>query len=181
MNPPLKSGSLRLPGLYPKRLSDKIKSLLEDDQVSDKILNFVQKRKEKIEVKRRHFERLLFNNFLGAHQEINQDGALHPVSLIDISPTGCLFQIPWNKKAMKKGSEINMRMYFTKQSYLPVILKIKYCREDTDDEGRRILQYGCEFDTSLPSFQAMSSFIEFLYQFAEYSKLDRNEEKVWFL
>ncbi len=152
--------------------------------MASKVLNFSEKRKENIEKKRRNFERILFNNFLGAHQEISKDGVIYPVSLVDISREGCLFQIPWDVKRDKKmeiGSEVNMRMYFTQQSYIPVIMNIKYGREYVGQDGATYMQYGCEFDTSMPSFEAMSSFIEFLYKFAEHSTLDKGDTKVWFL
>ena len=149
-----------------------------------KILDFTKKRAENIEAKRRNFERLVFDNFLGAHQEISKDGIIYPVTLVDISRDGCLFQIPWNGKRDKKlasGSEINMRMYFTEHTYIPVIMRIKNGRQHTDQNGSVYQRYGCAFDTSMPSFEAMSAFIEFLYKFAEHSTLDKGDKKVWFL
>lgn len=152
--------------------------------MSDKVLDFVTKRKENIEEKRRTFERILFSNFLGAYTVINHNGGIYPVDLVDISHDGCLFQIPWNFKEDQKlpmDLELNMRIYFTKHSYIPAILNIKYGKEHIDKDGNTYMQYGCEFDKSYPSFEALESFIKFLYSFAEHSSIDRGDTKVYFL
>jgi hypothetical protein len=103
--------------------------------------------------------------------------------MVDIAGDGCAFQVPWNAKKDKKlpgGLEINMRMYFTKASYIPVIMKIRHSKEVIGDDGNTYLQYGCEFDKSVPTFEAMQSFIDFLYKFAEHSAIDRGDIKVYF-
>lgn len=150
----------------------------------DKPLDFMAKRKETIENKRRNFERLLFNNLLGAYSVVDQAGTIYPVSLVDISPDGCLFQVPWNRKTDKKidkDHETTLRMYFTKKSFVPVVVNVKYGNEYIDDNGHVFMRYGCIFDKSLPSFDAMKSFIDFLYKFAEHSAIDRGDNKAFFL
>lgn len=152
--------------------------------MSDKVLDFKLKREENIEKKRRQFERVLFQNFLGAYTVIDQGGTVYPVTLVDISHDGCLFQVPWdvkNTKSVENGTEISMRMYFTKSSYVPVLLTVKNTREYVDDSNQTYLQYGCEFDKSVPTFKAIEDFINFLYSFAEVSTIDRNEKKVFFI
>ena len=52
----------------------------------DNILSFSDKREENIERKRRNFERVLFNNFLGAYSVIDQAGVVFPIEMQDISP-----------------------------------------------------------------------------------------------
>lgn len=152
--------------------------------MADKVLDFAEKRAENIEKKRRQFERLLFNNFLGAYTVVDQGGTIYPVSLVDISREGCLFQVPWNGEKDAKFEndfEITMRMYFTKNSFVPVVLNVKYSREYVDEDGQTYMQYGCEFDSSMPSFQAVETFIEFMYKFAEHSSVDKGSQKVYFL
>lgn len=152
--------------------------------MADKVLDFAEKRKENIEKKRRQFERLLFNNFLGAYTVVDQGGSIYPVSLVDISREGCLFQVPWNVEKDSKfenDHEITMRMYFTKNSFIPVVMNVKYSREFIDEDGQVYMQYGSEFDSSMPSFQAVESFIDFMYKFAEHSSLDKGSHKVYFL
>ena len=151
--------------------------------MADKVLDFNTKRTENIEKKRRSFERLLFQNFLGAYMAIDQEGTNYPVTLVDISNDGCLFQVPWdfkNDKKLAEGTEIKMRMYFTKGSYIPVVVNIKYGNETIGKDGNTYMSYGCEFDKSLPSFAAMENFIQFLYTFAEHSALDKGDAKAFF-
>ncbi len=152
--------------------------------MADKVLDFLEKRKENIELKRRQFERLLFNNFLGAYTVVDQGGTLFPVSLVDVSHDGCLFEVPWNGERdtkLEDGYEITMRMYFSKKTFIPVVLEIKYGRETVGEDGQTYMQYGCEFDKSMPSFAAIESFIDFMYKFAEHSSLDKGSNKVYFL
>ncbi|MDD0851514.1 PilZ domain-containing protein [Halobacteriovorax sp. GB3] len=152
--------------------------------MSENVLNFQKKREETIEKKRRSFERLLFQNFLGAYTVIDAHETVYPVELIDISQDGCLFQIPWNFNKDKKFNddfEIKMRMYFTKHSYIPVIVNIRYGKEFVDSDGQTYMHYGCEFDKSLPSFDAMRNFINFMYSFAEHSAIDKGDVKTYFL
>jgi hypothetical protein len=152
--------------------------------MTDKVLDFNARREENIEQKRRQFERILFNNFLGAYTVVDQGGTIYPVSLVDVSREGCLFQVPWNMERdtkIEEGTEITMRMYFTKKSFIPVVLEIKRGQEHVDEDGQTYMQYGAEFDTSMPSFQAVESFIDFMYKFAEHSSLDKGSQKVFFL
>ena len=152
--------------------------------MADKVLDFNEKRKENIEQKRRQFERILFNNFLGAYTVVDQGGSIYPVSLVDVSHDGCLFQVPWNvdrDTKIEEDTELTMRMYFTKNSFVPVVMQIKYGREYIDEDGQTYMQYGAEFDKSMPSFQAVESFIDFMYKFAEHSSVDKGSHKVYFL
>ncbi|EQC52684.1 PilZ domain-containing protein [Bacteriovorax sp. DB6_IX] len=149
-----------------------------------KVINFQAKRSENIEKKRRSFERLLFQNLLGAYTVIDADETVYPVSLVDISHDGCLFQIPWNGKSDKKlpeGHEVKMRMYFTKHSFIPVIVNVRYGNEFKADDGTTYMHYGCEFDKSMPTFKAMEEFINFMYSFAEHSVIDRGDSRAFFL
>lgn len=152
--------------------------------MSKKVLDFVEKRNQNIEDKRRGFERILFRNTLGTYTVLDNQGTIYPIKLIDISREGCLFEMPWNPKKDKKyaqDTEIDLRMYFSEKSYIPVLVKIKYSMEKIEGSGNTFIQYGCEFDKSLTSFAALESFIDFLYKFAEYSTIDQNESKTFFI
>ncbi len=152
--------------------------------MTDKVLDFIEKREESIEAKRRNFERILFQNFLGAYAQIDQDGTIYPVTLMDISYDGCLFQTPWDRKrdrALEMDQEHTVRMYFTKSSFIPVIVKLKRANEAIGKDGQTYMQYGCEFDKSMPSFEALHSFIDFMYKFAEHSAFDKGDTRIFFL
>lgn len=147
------------------------------------VLDFVSKRKESIEKKRRNFERVMFENILGAYSVIDEAGTLFPVELVDISHSGCLFQVPWNmdsKSKLEEGHELTLRMYFSKKSYIPIIAKVKYSSEYINDD-QTYMRYGAEFDESMPSFRALKSFIDFVYEFAEHSVIDHGDPKTYFL
>jgi hypothetical protein len=152
--------------------------------MSDKLLDFVSKRNECIEKKRRNFERIMFSNFLGAYTVLDAEGSVYPIELVDISRQGCLFSVPWDPTKdvpFNKGHELNLRIYFTKASYIPVVVKVIHSKEVLTGDGSTCLHYGCEFDKSMPSFGALESFIEFMYRFAEHSRIDRGDTKVFFL
>ena len=147
-----------------------------------KVLDFKKKREESIEQKRRNFERVLFNNLLGAYSVVDQDGMLYPIDLVDVSHDGCLFQLPWDVKSDKKlpnDHDLTLRMYFTKESYIPIVVTVKNAREYMDKNGHTYMQYGCIFDKSFPSFEAFSHFIAFTYKFAEHSAVDHGDAKVF--
>jgi hypothetical protein len=148
------------------------------------VLNFVEKRKESIEKKRRSFERVMFQNILGVYTVIDSGGTVYPVSLVDISYDGCLLQTPWNDKQdtpFEKDKEITLRFYFTKSSFVPAIVKIKHTKEHQAEDGRNYMRYGSVFDKSISSFEALKCFIDFVYKFAEFSTTDHGENKVFFL
>jgi hypothetical protein len=148
-----------------------------------KILDFNKKKADTIEQKRRAFNRVVFQNFLGAYSVIDDNGTIYPVTMIDIAGDGCSFQIPWNAKKDKQletDYEVKMRMYFTEHSYIPVTMNVRQSRMVEADDGAAYMQYGCEFDKSAPSFDALASFIDFIYKFAEHSTIDKGDKKVYF-
>lgn len=153
--------------------------------MTDKVLNFQKKREENIEKKRRNFERVLFRDFIGASSTITQDeGAIIPIELVDVSRDGVLFQIPFNvieKEQFIGNEEIGIRMYFTKESYLPIVVTIRNSREYIDTDGNAYMQYGCEFDKTLPAFDALNNFINFMYGFAEHSTIDHGDKKIFYI
>ena len=148
-----------------------------------KVLDFNKKKADTIEQKRRAFNRVVFQNFLGAYSVIDDNRSIYPVTLVDIAGDGCSFQVPWNPsrdKKLAKDFEVTMRMYFTNQSYIPVIMNVRHGKEVLGSDGITYMQYGCEFDKSVASFEAMQSFIDFIYRFAEHSAIDKGDTKVYF-
>jgi hypothetical protein len=152
--------------------------------MSDKIFDFQEKRKANIEKKKRAFERIILKDFLGAYAEIDEAGTKYPVKIIDISYDGWQIQIPYTKNAQKHfkvGSEVCIRLYFTADDFIPVIASTRHENIQNDARGELCLRYGCEFDKSHKSYEALKPFIEFLYKFAEHSCQDKGEHKVYFL
>jgi hypothetical protein len=60
-------------------------------------------------------------------------------------------------------------------------VQVKYGKEYLDENGNTFMHYGAEFDESLPSFEALKSFIDFMYKFAKHSSIDKGDQKVYFL
>lgn len=152
---------------------------MEREMSESKVLDFNKKKTETIEQKKRAFERIVFQNFLGAYSVLDANGSILPVTLVDISYDGCSFQTPATKK-LEKETEVTLRMYFTQHSFVPVVVKVKHGTETMGTDGQKYMQYGCEFDKSLPSFEALNSFIDFMYKFAKHSAVDKGDTKVFF-
>ena len=149
-----------------------------------KIFNLQDKRSEAVERKRRNFERVLFDDFLGCYGVIDEHGSTYPIKLVDISKDGCQFQVPANPRnetKFKTGNDITLRIYFSKNSFLPVSVKLRHGSEYIDDRGDAHMRYGAEFDKSLVSYRALEKFIEFIYMYADASCNDREQNKVYFL
>jgi hypothetical protein len=149
-----------------------------------KVVDFNEKRKQTIEQKRRTFERVVFQEFLGVYSVVDDQGTGFPIKLVDVSEEGCQFQLPFTLKAknqFKTGTEVTLKLFFTKGTYLPCVVTIRHATEYIDQQGDAWLRIGGVFDTSLPSFKALSSFINFIYQYAEFSCVDKGESKVYFL
>jgi hypothetical protein len=149
-----------------------------------KVVDFNKKRQENIEQKRRTFERVVFQEFLGVYTVVDDQGTSFPIKLLDVSKDGLQFQLPFSLKAknqFKSGTEVTLKLFFTKGSYIPAVVTVRHASEYIDQQGDAWLRLGGEFDTSLPSFKALSHFIEFIYQYAEFSCLDKGEGKVYFL
>lgn len=154
---------------------------MSDDK---KVVDFNAKRKQSIEQKRRTFERVVFQEFLGVYSVVDDQGTGYPIKLVDISEEGCQFQLPFSLKAknkFKSGTEVTLKLYFTKTTYLPAVVTVRHGSEYVDRDGEAWLRLGGVFDTSLPSYQALSSFIHFIYQYAEFSCADKGESKTYFL
>jgi len=161
-----------------------VNAFMEGSMADKNVVDFSAKRNKVIEKKRRSFERVMFDNILGCYTVIDNAGSMHPVGLVDISYDGFLFETPWsnaNKKKFEVGQEISVRIYFSKKSYLPISVTIKYSNEFESNDGNIYMRYGCEFDQTTKSFEALRSFIQFIYKFSEHSCIDRGESKVYFL
>ena len=76
---------------------------------------------------------------------------------------------------------MTVRVYFTKDDFLPVVVNIKHGTEYIDEKGDAYMRFGGVFDKSLPSFSAFKPFIEFIYKFAEFSCVEKGESEVYFL
>ncbi len=143
------------------------------------VLSFETAREEQIEKRRRSYERVIFKNVLGVYTVMEQKG-LHAIELVDISEMGLSFQVPRNSDLeLAEGTVLNMRLYFSPDSYLP--LRVKVVRTvDAIEEGASVRQYGCLIDKTLKSYRAIYHFVRFIVNCAEHGHEDREHLKIFY-
>lgn len=148
-----------------------------------KVLDFIAHRKNNIEEKKRKFERVMFENVFGAYLVHEEAGSVFKMNLVDISYEGCLIEMPRindNKKLnFEEGADLAFRLYFSDKSYIPVSITVARVIEKIED-GRAYIQIGCQFDQEVTSFEALRSFIDFIYKFAQYSQVDAVRKRAFF-
>lgn len=136
-------------------------------------------REEKIEEKRRVYERILFRNVLGAYCVV-EGKVLRAVELVDVSSKGLSFQLPIHSKNLENLSEgrvLNLRFYFSEDTFFPVAIKIVNKRPSIE-EGSSYIRFGCVVDESLHSYRSYLRFVEFLSAYAEDAQSDTNDVKL---
>ena len=142
------------------------------------VVNLNERRNEMVEKRRREFERIVFDNFLGVYTLLDETHQLIPIKMVNISESGCMFQIPTDSKFLakfKRDHQLDIRFYFTKEFYLLVNVRIKYSKEFSDMDQVNYRRFGCEFDKKSKSFDAFALFINFMQKFAEQAISDKNE------
>jgi hypothetical protein len=143
-------------------------------QETGQVINFRQVREAKMDEKRRKYERILFTNILGAYFVIEGSGRLSAVELIDVSSDGLSFQLPTDSKntgALKSGEEMSFRLYFTKDTFISVDVKIVHERQCIENGGSYV-RFGCSVIQGSSNYQAYKAFVEFMAQFAEAARSD---------
>lgn len=138
--------------------------------MSEKVVRFSDRQKEKQEALRREYERFLFDRFLGCYTVIENRG-LRSVEMIDISKAGCSFRIPYEEGAFQVGEAVDFRFYFSSKNYLPMSLLIQRV-EKIEDHGHIYWQFGCRFDAELSTYVTLERFVEFIESFARTAKED---------
>ena len=138
----------------------------------NEIINLDQFRNRKQEEKQRKTERIFFHNLVGVYSVINP-GKMVPVSLVDISEEGLAIQVPYqsDKAWPTNDQDIQIRLYFSEDSFMEIMVDIKNTRA-TIDGGYRYLRYGCAVQQTHRSFAAWKSFVSFLRVYSEVSEKD---------
>ncbi len=143
-----------------------------------KLVQISDLRKEKQDEMRRNYERVLFKQILGCYTLIEKLG-LKGVEMLDISQSGCSFQMPVEDGAFNPGEEIDFRFYFSNDTFLPAKLTIKRVAK-VSQFNRDYWQYGAIFDKSLSSFTALQKFVDFIGSYAENAKEDKGDARAFF-
>ncbi|MBL7715614.1 MAG: PilZ domain-containing protein [Bdellovibrionales bacterium] len=150
-------------------------------RTGEPVIDFNEARATKMEEKRRKTERIFFKQMLGVYSVLAND-KIKPIEIIDISEDGLSFQVPFDTKNPWPAdlSDLNLRLYFSQDTYLPVVVKIQNSRAGID-QGVRIVRYGCAIDKTLTSYTAFQQFVRFLKTYSEHAHKDMGEVSVFYL
>lgn len=143
------------------------------------VINLSTVRQEKIEEKRRDYERVVFKSNFGVYTVMEQMG-LHAVEILDISEGGMQFQVPEKSEFQHNvGDVFPIRFYFATDHYLAIDVKV--VRSFTAIEnGTAVHRYGCLIDKSMASYSAIYHFVQFITKCAEHGHKDESHLKVYY-
>lgn len=141
----------------------------------EKLVQISELRKEKEENLKREYERVLFEKILGCYTVIEKLG-LKQINVKDISKSGLSFSIDGTQGLYKVGEEIDMRFYFSHKTYLPIKMTIR--RIDDDPENANNWIYGCSFDTTVTTYNALEKFVEFIQAYSQAAKKDQGDKTI---
>lgn len=153
----------------------------EEDKEGSEIIDFSEKRAQRLDEKRRKTERIFFKQMLGIYC-VTEGTDLKAVELMDVSEEGCSFQVPFDSKDPwpKDSNEVALRLYFSQDTYLPVTLKIQNSRPCIE-EGVRYVRYGCAIDKGISSYEAYLLFVKFLASYSEHARRDTGKATLFYL
>ncbi len=154
----------------------------DTEKSNGQVVDFAQVREQKLEEKRRRYERILFQHLFSVYTVMGRS-KLAPVELIDVSEAGCAFQIPYDPKApwpTDADQSVPLRLYFTQDTYLEVLVRVQNSRPCITDKGR-FTRYGCLVDTSTTSYPAYQQFVGFLKLYGETAHRDMGDMTVFYL
>ncbi len=148
---------------------------------TEQVVDFTEARAQKLDEKRRKTERIFFKHLLSVYSVTGND-QMRAVELIEVSEEGCSFQVPFdpNRPWPKDENELPIRLYFSQDTYIPIVLRIQNSRSCIDD-GRRFMRFGCSVDKSLTSYPAYQQFVKFLKAYSEHSHRDMGDVTVFYL
>lgn len=148
---------------------------------NDQVIDFSEIRAQKLEEKRRKTERIFFKQLLGVYC-VTGDDRVRPIEMIDVSEEGVAFQVPFENKSLQPnlGDEVPLRLYFSQDTYLPIVAKVQNARACIE-QGARYMRFGCTVDTQMQSYDAFLSFVRFLILYAEHSHRDKGDVTVFYL
>jgi hypothetical protein len=143
------------------------------------VIDFKSVRDEKLEERRREYERIVFKSVLGVYSVMEQKG-LHAIELLDVSEGGLSFQVPEKSDLqVTEGETLNLRLYISTDTFINVDVKV--VRSFTSiEEGRPMHRYGCLIDKSLASYSAVYHFVQFITKCAEHGHKDDRHLKVFY-
>lgn len=153
-----------------------------NSKTPNSIVDFNQAREQKLAEKRRKNERIFFKQLLSVYSVVEQ-GKIMPIELIDVSEDGCSFQLPFSATHPWPNSTttpIPLRLYFSQDTYLEILVTVQNSRPFIDDRGR-YTRYGCTVDTQTSAYPAFQQFVKFLKLYSEASHTDMGNVTVFYV
>lgn len=146
----------------------------------ERVVDFEQAREQRLAEKRRKAERIFFKHLLGVYT-VTGDQTM-PIELLEVSETGCSFQVPFDprKPWPADTNDIPLRLYFSQDTYLPIVVKVENSSPSIDG-GVRYVRYGCSVDPTTSSFEAYQQFVRFLKLYAEHAHKDTGNVTLFYL
>lgn len=111
---------------------------------SAEVLELGARRREILTQERRRNRRTILSNFLGAYIVVPEKG-LKEVTLYDISEGGVAFDLEKSEGSFRVTEELAMRVYISKEIYVPITVKVKNVREIADEE---VYRHGTIFEAT---------------------------------
>jgi len=146
---------------------------------NQKVVALSEVRKEKIEEKRREYERVVFRSNFGVYTYHGESG-LTAIEVVDISQGGMQFQTPEKSSLnLEVGSIVPVRLYFATDHYISIDVKVVRSFTAIED-GRAVHRYGCLMDTKMASYSAIYHFVHFIEKCAEHGHKDDQHHKVFY-
>lgn len=146
-----------------------------------RVVDFTQARQQKMDEKRRRTERIFFKHLMGVYTVTGND-KMKPIELVEVSEDGCSFQIPHdsNNPWTVDSAEMPLRLYFSQDTYIPIVVRIANSRPSID-QGVRYVRYGCEVDKTVSSYPAYQQFVKFLEMYSEHAHRDKGDVTLFYL
>jgi hypothetical protein len=146
---------------------------------TDRVINLTSVRQEKIEEKRREYERVVFRSNFGVFVFNDQTG-LGAIEILDISEGGLQFQTPEKSHLnLQVGDVVPVRLYFATEYYISIDVKV--VRSFTAlENGTAVHRYGCLMDKGMASYSAIYHFVQFITKCAEHGHKDQQHLKVFY-
>lgn len=152
------------------------------DKTTTQVVDFMEARNQKMDEKRRKTERIFFKNLLNVYCVMGEK-ELKPIELIEMSEDGCSFQVPFEESRpwpTDSAQELTIRLYFSQDTYIPVVIRIANSRPSIDN-GVRFVRYGCAVDKTLSTYPAFVQFVKFLKLYSEHAHQDVKGGSVFYI
>jgi hypothetical protein len=146
------------------------------------VVDFSEARAQKLDEKRRKTERIFFKKILGVYcVKSGNSSAMQPIELVEVSEEGCSFQIPYeSRKNFSREETLTTRLYFSQDTYIPLMLKVVHSRPAVVD-GARYQRFGCVVEPNSSTYDVYQQFVRFLKLYSEQAHRDMGEMSVFYL